>query len=491
MKNEKVRTRFAPSPTGMLHLGNANTALFNWLIARSAGGTVVLRVEDTDTERSREDYERKLFDALKWLGLDWDEGPDVGGPLGPYRQSERMDVYNEYIRKLLDSGKIYRCFCAKEQLQAEREEAQKNKRDPRYSKRCRELSEKEIEEKLAAGTLFALRFKTPDNEEIVFDDLIRGPITFKSAELDDFIVVRSNGTPIFLLSNAIDDLLMEISHVVRGEDHISNTPKQMLIARALGFDRLPEYLHTPVILGPDRSKLSKRHGAVSVNQFRDEGYLPEALVNYLAFLGWNPKDDREIFSLEELAKEYSVEGMSKTPSVFDYKRIRFLSGEWMERIDRERVVELCVEYLVKREYITGEEAKEKRDWLARIVIEVGNRMKTVNDIETYANFFFVDEFDYEEKGVKKFFKDKGVTDTLKAMAEILPSLEPYNAEAIEGAVRKYMEENELGAKKIIHPLRLAVTGKTQGPGLFETIALLGPEKVRARIMRAVEFIKAG
>ncbi|MFH1538412.1 MAG: glutamate--tRNA ligase [bacterium] len=490
MNDEKVRTRFAPSPTGMLHLGNANTAVFNWLIARSRGGTVVLRVEDTDTERSKEEYERKLFDALKWLGIDWDEGPDVGGPFGPYRQSERMDVYEEKIKGLLESGHLYRCFCPKEQLQAEREEAQKKKKDPRYSRRCRELAESEINEKIAAGTPFSLRFRAPDGEEIVFNDLIRGPISFNSSELDDFIVVRSNGTPIFLLSNAIDDMMMEISHVVRGEDHISNTPKQILIARALGCDRLPEYLHTPIILGPDRSKLSKRHGAVSVGQFREEGYLPEAMVNYLAFLGWNPKDDREIFSLEQLAEEFTVEAMSKTPSVFDYKRIHYLSGEWMQRIERSRVAALCTDYLIERGFITSDEAREKKDWLDRIIAEVVGRLKIISDVVGYTDFFFTDEFAYDEKGAGKFFKGGETASMLEDMAEILPELEPFDTENIESAVRKYMEVKELGAKKVIHPLRLALTGKTIGPGLFETVVLLGPERVGRRLRRAVEFIKA-
>lgn len=488
MNDEQIRTRFAPSPTGMLHLGNANTAVFNWLVARSVGGAVVLRVEDTDTERSTEDYEKKLIDALKWLGIEWDEGPDVGGPFGPYRQSERNDIYRESIDRLLAEGKIYRCFCSKEQLQAERDDAMKNKRDPKYGGRCRGLSESEIAEKLSAGTPFTLRFRTPPGEQIVVDDLIRGQIVFNSSELDDFIVVRSSGAPIFLLCNMIDDMKMQITHVVRGEDHISNTPKQILIARALGFDRAPKYLHTPIILGPDRSKLSKRHGAVSVNQFREEGYLPEALVNYLAFLGWNPKDEREIFSLDELRREFSIAGMSRTPSVFDYKRIHFLSGEWMQRIDKEQLYALCVEYLAARGLISTADAAARADWLRKVIAEASGRLKVINDVESYTDFFFREDFAYDEKGARKYFSPETAA-VLEDMARILPAVTPYEAHAAEEAVRVYMEEKQLQAKNVIHPLRLALSGKTIGPGLFEMIALMEPDQVRARLLKAAEFIK--
>jgi len=483
MELKNVRTRFAPSPTGMLHLGNANTALFNWLVARRYGGAVVLRIEDTDAERSTGDFERGIIEDLKWLGIDWNEGPDKGGDFGPYRQMDRSETYSAYLSKLFDLGAVYKCYCTREELDRDREAARKEKRAIHYSGRCRDLSPQDREKFESEGRPFSVRFRTPQGERVHVGDLIRGDIAFDTAELDDFIIVRSNGVPVFLFSNAIDDALMAITHVVRGEDHISNTPKQVLVNNALGLDT-PAYLHIPIILGPDRTKLSKRHGAVSVGQFRDQGILPEALVNYLAFLGWNPKDDSEFFSMDELREKFTIEGMSRSPSVFDYSRLKYINAHWMQNAGRGRVADIAIDYMVSSGWITPAEAKTNRDWLEKIVEVVGDRMKTVEDLDVNAGFFFRDIGEYEEKGAKKHFKGEETAGTLELLARELEKVENFDSESIETMMRALVEEHNISGKKIIHPTRLALTGATVGPGLFELMEILGKEKCIERLGRA-------
>jgi glutamyl-tRNA synthetase len=487
MELTNVRTRFAPSPTGMLHFGNANTALFNWLVGRRYGGKVILRIEDTDVERSTDNFEKQIIDDLKWLGIDWDEGPEKGGDYGPYNQMRRTDIYKEYLSKLLEAGNAYRCYCSQEEIKQEHEIALKEKRSPHYSGKCRTLTPDDWKRLDSEGKTYTIRFRTSKGEKIIVDDLIHGPIAFMSDELDDFIIIRSNGVPIFLLTNAIDDALMKISHVVRGEDHISNTPKQILINRALGLG-VPAYLHTSMILGPDRTKLSKRHGAVSVYQFREQGYLPESLVNYLAFLGWNPKDDREYFSLEELTKEFSIEAMGKAPSVFDEKRLKYLNNHWMMQVDRGRVVDLCMRFIVEKGWIAENETDTERDYVRRIVEILRERLGIISDFETYADYFFVDVTAYAEKGAKKYFRQEGASGYLRLIRSELEKMESFIVESIEKMMHRLNEEKGLGAKQLIHPTRLALTGKTEGPSLFELMEVLGKEKCLDRLEKAAVWI---
>lgn len=489
MELVNVRTRFAPSPTGMLHFGNANTALFNWLIARRYGGIVVLRVEDTDTDRSTGEFEKAIIDDLKWLGIDWDEGPDIGGEFGPYRQMERTGLYEKAISNLLSSGSAYRCYCSKEEIEADREETKKTASGAiRYSRKCRNLTSQDWERLDSEGRPFTIRFKTPDAQELIINDLIRGEIKFMSDEIDDFIIVRSNGTHIFLLCNAIDDAYMRISHVVRGEDHISNTPKQILINRALGL-HTPEYLHTAMMLGKNRAKLSKRQGAVSVFQFREMGFLPETLVNYLAFLGWNPKDEREFFTLGELKESFSLEGMSKTPSIFDNDRLLFLNSHWMrqvEQVDPERVTNLFSGYMKSKGWIDDVFISCNKELLGKIIAICGDRIRAFQDIDTYMDFFFNDVTAYHLKGVTKHYKGDETNKTLLLLAEKLDASGDFDHSAIESAMQSVMDELAISSKKIIHPTRLAITGKVIGPGLFELMELLGKEKCSERIRKAVE-----
>ena len=488
MDLNNVRTRFAPSPTGRFHFGNANTALFNWLIARRYGGVVVLRMEDTDTERSTKEYERLIIADLEWLGIDWDEGPMKGGEFGPYYQSERGGIYEGYTKQLLESGAAYKCYCTKEELDHAREEARSSGSPDVFNCGCRAMSDDEKIKKESERDAFSVRFMTPKNDKIVLNDLLRGPIEFDTNDIDDFIIARSDGSPTFLLTNAVDDALMKITHVVRGEDHISNTPKQMLVNRTLGL-HVPEYLHTAMILGQDRTKLSKRHGAVSVFQFREKGYLPESMVNYLAFLGWNPKDDREFFTIRELAEAFSIEAMSKAPSVFDEARLHYLNAYWMKTIDRSRVVKMWVDYLVERGYVTADESETKRGWIERIVEISAERVKILSDIDEYADFFFKDVESYDEKGVKKHFSKENAADNIALVKSELAAVEPFNHDGIEKMYVRLKEEKGLGANQTIHPVRLALTGKTFGPSLFELMELLGQDVCLARLDRAEKYIR--
>lgn len=487
MELENVRTRFAPSPTGMLHFGNANTALFNWLVARRYGGTVALRIEDTDTERSTSEFEQKIIDDLRWMGIDWDEGPDCGGDYGPYRQSERTSIYDQHVQKLLDAGQAFRCYCTREELDAHREVCRREKKPIVYSGKCRELTPADHEKLDAEGRPCSIRFRTPKNEKVTVDDLIRGGIDFDTNELDDFIIIRSNGVPIFLLCNAIDDALMKITHVVRGEDHISNTPKQVLVNRALGLD-VPAFLHIPIILGPDKSKLSKRHGAVSVFQFREEGYLPEALVNYLAFMGWNPKDDKEFFSLDELVERFSIEGMSKSPSIFDHNRLGHLNAHWMQQASPERILGMCLDFAAEKGLTGPAPSAEEKKLVQDVVAILGDRMKKLEDFETYADFFFQEIESYDEKGAKKHFKGEDTIKVLEELKKRLAALDDFSRDPIEQIFHDILDEMQIKPKQIIHPTRLALSGKTVGPGLFEMMEVLGRDKCIGRIDSAVAWI---
>ena len=343
--DEIRRLRFPPSPTGRLHIGNVRTALYNWLVARRVGGAFVLRIEDTDVVRSTMESEERLLEDLRWLGLDWDEGPDIGGPHAPYRQSERIGTFRRYARRLIESGKAYHCFCSPEQLKAGRERALAEGRTPGYSGACRSIAPDEAERRIEKGEPAAIRFKVEEGPAIAWRDLVHGELSFGRDVIGDFVVVRSGGIPAYNFAVTVDDALMNITNVIRGDDHISNTPKQLLIQDALGFPR-PEYAHLPLILGSDRSKLSKRHGSTAVSELKKEGYLPEALINFMAFMGWNPGDEREIYSLASLTKEFSLEKIQKGGAVFNIKKLDFLNGFYIRQKSLEKLAESCLFYLM-------------------------------------------------------------------------------------------------------------------------------------------------
>ncbi len=485
-----VRVRFAPSPTGSLHIGGARTALFNWLFARHHGGTFVLRLEDTDLERSARAWEDQIMESLRWLGLEWDEGPDRGGPVGPYRQSERLEIYRAEVEKLLGKGAAYHCYCTPEELEARREEARRAGRAPRYDGRCRDLDPRQVEEFKAAGRRPVVRVRVPEGGATVVRDLIRGEVLFEHEVLDDFIIMKSNGLPTYNFACVVDDHHMRITHVIRAEEHLSNTPRQILLYQFLGYSP-PLFAHVPMILAPDRSKLRKRHGATSVEEFRELGYLPEALVNYLALLGWYPGDEEEILSREEMVRRFSLEAVAKTPAVYDVGKLTWMNGQYLRRLPLEEVVERALPFFQAAGLLRAPAAPEEVGYLKAVLAPVRERVRTLGEAVEAARYFFRDDFQYEEQGVKKYFRDPGVADLLARGREALAGLDTFGAEEVERAYRDLMAQLGIPGKALIHPTRLALSGRTVGPGLFELMALLGKDRCLARLDRAVAWLRSG
>lgn len=479
---KKTRVRFAPSPSGFLHIGGARTALFNYLYAKKMNGEFILRVEDTDRERSDIKSVKAILSSLKWLGLDWDEGPQVGGEYGPYFQSERREIYREFAEKLLNENKAYRCFCAPEDLKRRRERAQMEGKPFRYDKRCLKLSESEVDENLSRDVPYALRLNIPDEGETTFLDLIRGRMEFKNIELEDIIILRSDKTPTYNFAVVVDDYLMNISHIIRGDDHLSNTPKQLWVYGALDAD-IPEFAHVPLILGPDRKRLSKRHGATSVSVYEEEGYLPEAVFNYISLLGWSPGDDREKMSREEIISAFSIDGISKSSSVFDVEKLEWLNGLYIREKDNDEILPLLKEQLINAG--VDEEVLET-DWGREVMLVEVDKLKKLSDIVSLTSYFFKDDYPYEEKGLKKHILKEPKLNILKELLKKLKDEEQFDKESIEAHIRGLADEMDISAGKVIHPTRMALTGRTYGPGLFELMELLGREKCIERIERTID-----
>ncbi|BBB32341.1 glutamyl-tRNA synthetase [Thermotomaculum hydrothermale] len=468
-KNKEVRVRFAPSPTGYLHIGGARTALFNYVFAKKHNGKFLLRIEDTDTERSKKEYTEQIIRSLEWLGIKHDEKIVY--------QSERFEVYKKYAERLLNEGKAYRCFCTKEEI----EEKKKNNPKWKYNRKCLNLSKEEIEKNLREGKPYTIRLKLPDTE-IRFYDYVKGDMKFHSKDFEDFIIVRSNGVPIYQFTVVIDDYEMGITHVIRGDDHLSNTPKQILIYQALGFET-PEFAHIPLILGQDKKRLSKRHGATSVEEYRENGFLPEALVNFIALLGWSPGDDREKMSLDEIIKEFSLERINKSPAVFDYKKALWINGKYISEKKNEELLPLVKEVYKKH----GIDFTSNPNYL-KILELLKTRVKTINEFYEFGLYFFKDPQSYDEKGIKKYFKKENSKKLLEKLIEILENTEPFTEEKLEEVLRSEAEKEELSAAKFIHPLRLAITGFTVSPGIFETAVLIGKENCINRVKKALDFL---
>ncbi|NPA52914.1 MAG: glutamate--tRNA ligase [Aquificae bacterium] len=477
-----VRVRFAPSPTGYLHVGNARTALFNYLFAKHNRGKLILRVEDTDKERSKKEYEDMLIEDLKWLGIQWDEGPDVGGEYAPYRQSERLDIYKTYIEKLLETGHAYYCYCLPEELEKERQKALSEGRPPRYSGKCRHLTPEEKKRYEEKGIKPVVRFKVPDGRTIIFDDLIRGHIEINVDEFGDFVIVRQDGMPTYNFVVVVDDALMKISHVIRGEDHLSNTPKQILIYEALEFP-IPEFAHLPIILGEDRSKLSKRHGAVSVRAFKEEGYMPEALFNFLALLGWHPKEDREILSKEEIIKEFDIKDVHKSPAVFDRTKLRWLNGVYIrEIISLDELTRRAEPFFKKFGYIADFEYYKK------VLNAIRDSIETLSEIKDRARPFFVQEFEFDEK-TKEELKSETAYKVIQKFYEKIKDRDSLTSQDFKKIMKEIQKELGVKGKQLYHPIRLALTGEHSGVGLDLLIDVIGVEEVKARIKRVLELFE--
>ncbi|HHY42689.1 MAG TPA: glutamate--tRNA ligase [Thermoanaerobacterales bacterium] len=485
--SEKVRVRFAPSPTGSLHIGGARTALFNLLFARHNNGTFVLRIEDTDTERSTEESAAQIVRSLKWLGIDWDEGPEKGGDFGPYFQSQRLELYKKEVDRLLAEGKAYYCYCTPEELAQRREAALKAGKPPKYDGCCRNLTPEQREKFEAEGRKPTIRLKMPEEGYTEVDDLIRGKVVFENSVLDDFIIVKSNGIPTYNFACVVDDNAMKITHIIRAEEHLSNTPKQIQAYRALGYD-IPKFAHVPMILAPDRSKLSKRHGATSVEEFKDQGYLAKAIINYLTLLGWSPEGTEEIFEIDKAIKEFTLERVNKTAAIYDVKKLTWINGHYMRELDVNFVTEETIPFMIKKGIVTEEEAKEKFDYIREIVDISRDRSKTLDELADSIAFFFKDVTEYEEKGVRKHFAKENAAKLLTLGADALEKLGDFTLETTEATFRNITEELGLKAAEIIHPTRLAITGRTIGPGLFHIIVLLGREKTVERMRKAVKWI---
>lgn len=490
MGDKTVRVRFAPSPTGALHIGGARTAYFNWLFARQNNGVFVLRIDDTDKERSTEASYEQILSSLRWLGMDWDEGPDVGGPFGPYRQSLRQSIYEAELHRLIEEGKVYPCFCSHETLQADREKAQKEGLTPRYSGRCRHLTKKEVDERLAEGLKPVYRLRVPSDGETVVHDKIRGPVVFSNLELDDFIVWKADGTPVYHFASCIDDALLRITHIIRAEEHLSNTPRHVVLFEALGYP-VPEFAHVPMILAPDRSKLSKRHGATSVEEYREAGILPNALMNYLLLLGFAPGDDKEILSTKEAIQLFDLGRVAKHAAIYDVKKLEWMNAHYFRTQPVDVLVNQIWPDLQSRGYVGENETRERIAWIRTICSFMQEKTRNRQELIDAMTYYFEDIKHYDEKGVKKHFSKPETAGRLQLAVERLRSAEPFTTLQIENTYRALIDELEIKSGDLIHPTRLAISGLTAGPGLFDLMALLGKETCIDRINTAVQRILAG
>ncbi|MGB4176720.1 MAG: glutamate--tRNA ligase, partial [Halanaerobiales bacterium] len=479
------------SPTGKIHIGNMRTALFNWLWARKNNGTLVLRIEDTDLERSTKEFEDIIIKELNWLGLDVDEGVGVGGEYGPYRQSERVEIYREYADKLLAEGKAYYCYCTPEELQEMREEAARKGEMPRYNGHCRNLSPEEEEEYIKAGRKPVIRFKIPGQEqEIVLNDLIRGEIKFSPDVLDDFIIFKSDGMPTYNFAVVIDDALMKISQVIRGEDHISNTPKQILLYKALGFP-VPEFAHLPLILDENRAKLKKRSDsdAIYVGEFRQKGYLPEALFNFLSLVGWSSKDEQEIMSREEIISRFDIADVNKSSAVFDVEKLNWMNGKYIREADLDRILELSLPYLQEAGLVGEEISGEEYQWLKKVIDVARRGVDYLSQIPAETELFFKElEYEDKEKAIEEF-RDEEVELVFTSLKDKLKALTDFNQDSINDIFKEIRKELGVKPRKIYHPVRLALTGKNSGPELSDIIYIFGLEEVEKRLDEALALAR--
>jgi len=464
-----VRTRFAPSPTGYLHIGSARTALFSYLYARHLGGTFVLRVEDTDRERSTAESINAILEALAWLGLDWDEGP--------YYQSQRWDIYREHAERLLKDGLAYRCYCTPDELEGKRKAAMAAGRKPMYDRTCRAAPAQPEKP-------FTIRFKAPLDGETHIPDLAKGPVVFQNKELDDLILVRSDGIPTYNFCAVVDDALMKITHIIRGEDHLTNTPKQIQLYRALGYP-VPAFAHIPLILGLDRARLSKRHGATSVTAYRDMGYLPDAVVNYLARLGWS-HGDQEIFTREELIEHFTLDNVGTSAGIYNPEKLEWVNFQHLKALSPAGLAAATRPFIAARGWTqyAGDDA-----WLQRALVTLQERAKTLVELVEGARFYLSDDIEYDAKAVAKHW-GVAVATPLRELAEALDALPSWDHDALQSAFTRVMERHGLGLGKLAQPVRVALTGGTVSPGIFEVIEVLGKERTMARLQRALTHVGA-
>jgi glutamyl-tRNA synthetase len=480
-----VRVRFAPSPTGYLHIGGARTALFNWLYARRHGGTFVLRIEDTDTERSSWEMVSGIVEGLRWLGLDWDEGPDVGGPHAPYFQSQRVDMYRATAERLVADGRAYYCYCTTETLQQKRQAAEAAGGGWIYDRTCCGLTPADTVTREAAGVPRAIRFKVPEGRTS-FEDLVHGPISFENANIEDFVVLRSDRQPTYHLSVVVDDIDMAISHVVRGDDHISNTPKHVLLYDACGAT-VPRFAHVPLILGPDKKRLSKRHGATSVMEYQRLGYLSEAMVNFLSLLGWSPGDDRELMTRDELIAAFALEGISGGNAVFNPDKLDWFNQQYLMRLPIEELARR-VEPWLRAAGLWSDELASRPEWMHGLLELARPRVKRLDQFAHELRPFLARALDYDLAAVAKHLAKADIVPAFTALPNALGSLGPFDSSTLEAVFRALAETYGIKAATLIHATRVAVTGRAVSPGLFDVLSLLGRDKVITRLRDAQKFL---
>jgi glutamyl-tRNA synthetase len=471
VSTQPVRVRFAPSPTGYLHVGGARTALFDWLFTRKHAGAFILRIEDTDIERSSEEMTRGILDAMTWLGLHWDEGP--------YMQSAGFDQHREAVRKLLESGHAYYCFCSPELLEQKRKEAASHKTDFKYDRMCLKLAPDEVKRRLQNGERAAVRFKVPEGA-VSFQDAVVGEVIISSETIEDFVLLRSNGQPTYHVSVVVDDIEMRITHVIRGADHISNTPKQILLYRALGAP-IPVFAHIPLILGPDKTRLSKRHGATSVMAYQEQGILPEAMRNFLALLGWSPGTDRELFEDDELIRAFSLEGISKANAVFNPEKLAWFNAQYIARLPHERLLQYLKPEYIKAGLWRDSLEKQEAGWFRSVVDLYRPRAKVLQDFPKLSRFFFLEHVEYDPAAVDKFLKDDNVRGYLGKLADRIEALPEFTHQSLETAVRSLADELAVKPAALMNPARVAITGQAIAPGLFDVMMLLGRDKTAKRL----------
>ncbi len=493
------RVRFAPSPTGFLHVGGARTALYNWLFARRTKGTFLLRIEDTDEARSTDESMQAILDGMRWLGLDWDEGPGVGedgkvlGDYGPYFQMERTEIYRAHLDILLKSGRAYPCFCSKDDLEQMRNRAMLMKRPPKYDERCRNLSAEERAKKIAENPVHVYRFARPAGGAIKFNDVVKGDVSFENDLLDDFVIVKSSGVPTFMFAGAIDDHLMKITHVIRGDDHLSNTPRQIQLFEAFGWKDIPVYAHISMIHGPDGQRLSKRHGATSIEEYRRLGYLPEVMLNYLVLLGWATSESQQLFDpankFQELVDKFEIERCQKSPAVFDTEKLRWMNGVYIRKLSKDELLDRTWPYLLENGLVTEKADEKLRKYIHDALMLEQEKLVVLSDAPGLIDFFLHKEVKFDAESVEKVLKKDGAIGVLEGMIKTFEAAPDFTAASTEAACRDYAAKNGLKNGQVFHPVRVAVSGRTKGPSLFHMLEVMGKEMVVDRMKKSIIMLQ--
>jgi len=487
---KEVRVRYAPSPTGHLHIGNARTALFNYLYARHFDGKFIIRTEDTDEKRNVEGGEESQLKFLKWLGLDWDEGADIGGEYGPYRQTERLDIYNKFVNELLERNLAYKCYMTEEELEAEREEQRANGQVPKYSGAHRDLTSEQIAAFEAEGRKPSIRLRVPENKTYTFQDMVRGEITFESSDFGDWVIVKKNGIPTYNFAVAIDDHFMEISHVLRGEEHISNTPKQMMVYDCFGWEA-PTYGHMTLILNEERKKLSKRdeHILQFIEQYKNLGYLPEAMFNFISLLGWSPVGEEEIFSQEKLIEIFDPERLSTSAAIFDQQKLKWMNNEYIKASDLETVIELAMPHLIEAGKLPADMSAEKREWAENVISLYREQLRYGAEIVELTELFFNEDISYDDDGME-VLKQEQVPEVLQVFTDKLIHLDDFTKDSIKAQFKATQKETGHRGKKLFMPIRVATTGQMHGPELPFAIELLGKDVILTRLDKVLKQLGA-